>query len=126
MEQTLTCTVRELDASGDPVTIIWKDPTGAVVEESDTTNYAVNQGTIDESGVQNAVLTIKPAQLTSFSSQTTFTYKCSVTSSQYSSSPASSEVDVVANVLTFGESNGDQPLKNTFHEKYYDYFSYLI
>ena len=103
MEQTLTCTVRELDASGDPVTITWKDPTGAVVEESDTTNYAVNQGTIDGSGVQNAVLTIKSAKLTSFSSQATFTYKCSVTSSQYSSSPASSEIDVVANVLTFGE-----------------------
>ena len=103
VEQTLTCTVRELDVTADPVTITWKDPTGAEVEESDTTNYAVNQGAIDDSGVQNAVLTIKPAKLTSFSSQATFTYKCAVKSSQYPTSPASSEIDVVANVLTFGE-----------------------
>ncbi|KAL5247349.1 hypothetical protein ACHWQZ_G019273 [Mnemiopsis leidyi] len=101
VDQTLTCTVRELDVGGTPATVTWKDPNGVVVEISDTTNYAIAQGAVDDTGQQNAELTIKPTKLSSFSSQTTFTYKCSVTSSQYPRSPASTELEIVANVLTF-------------------------
>ena len=78
------------------------DPDNAVVSETDTSNYGLSQGTVDGSGNQEALLTIKPVKLSSFASQTSFTYKCSVTSSQFSNSPASSEVDVVGNVVKLG------------------------
>ena len=103
VDQTLTCTIGELDANGDAVTVTWKDPSGNVVSASDTPNYELTPGTVDGSGVQNAELKIKAGKLADFSSQSTFTYKCSVTSSQYPGSPASADVDVVANVLTFGK-----------------------
>ena len=101
VDQTLTCKIGELDDSH-PVTVAWKDPDDAAVSDSDTNNYGLSQGEVDGSGNQEAVLTIKPAKLLSFGSDSTFTYKCSVTSSQYSDSPASSEIDVVANVLKLG------------------------
>ena len=68
----------------------------------DATNYSLSQGSVDGSGNQEAVLTIKPAKLSSFASPSSVTYKCSVTSSQYIDSPASSETDVIANVLKLG------------------------
>ena len=98
VDQTLTCVIEELDTNGTPVTVTWKDPTDTVVEDSDTTNYVLSQGEV-QSGVQNAELTVKAVRLASFSGQSSFTYKCSV---QYSGSPASSNIDVVANVLTYG------------------------
>ena len=94
----MTCVIGGLDANGDPVTVTWKDPSGVAVLDSDTTNYGLAQGTVDGSGVQNAVLTIKVAKLGGFSSS--FTYKCSA---QYSGSPSSGEIDVVADILTFGK-----------------------
>ena len=99
VDQTLTCTIGELDASGTAVTVTWKDPSGGPVS-SDTTNYELTPGTVDGSGVQNAEMKIKAGKLADFSGQTTFTYKCSA---QYSGSPASTEIDVVANVKTFGK-----------------------
>ena len=45
----------------------------------------------------------KAAKLADFAGQPSFTYKCSVTSSQYTASPPSTEVDVVANVVTLGK-----------------------
>ncbi|KAL5250884.1 hypothetical protein ACHWQZ_G016582 [Mnemiopsis leidyi] len=111
VDQTLTCTIGELDASGTPVTVTWKDSSDATVSNSDTSNYVLVEGTVDGSGEQNAVLTIKSAKLASYSAQASFTYKCSV---QYSGSPASTEIDVVANVLTFGVTAVDQQqLKDT-------------
>ena len=103
VDQTLTCTIGELDANGAAVTVSWKDPSGNVVSASDIPNYELTPGAVDGSGVQNAELKIKAQKMGTFSSQTTFTYKCSVTSSQYPGSPASEDVDVVANVLTFGK-----------------------
>lgn len=100
----MTCTISGLDANN-AVAVTWKEPDGATV--SDDVNYDLLAGTvtqIDGSGVQNAVLTIKAAKLlAAFSSQSSFTYKCSVTSSQYTASPPSTEVDVVANVVTLGK-----------------------
>ena len=101
VEQTLTCEIGGLE-SGHPVTVVWKDSDGAVVSDMDATNYSLSQGTVDGSGNQVAVLTIKTPKLSSFASQMSFTYKCSVTSSQYPGSPASNEVDVIANVLRLG------------------------
>ena len=100
VDQTLTCTIGELDNSGTPVTVTWTDPSNGAV--SDGSDYVLAQGTVDGSGVQNAELTIKAGKLASFSGQASFTYKCSV---GYSGSPASAPIDVVANVLTFGKSN---------------------
>ena len=97
----MTCTISGLDADN-AVAVTWKDPDGATVSDDD--NYDLLAGTVDGSGVQNAVLTIKAAKLAeAFSSESSFTYKCSVTSSQYTASPPSTEVDVVANVVTLGK-----------------------
>ena len=100
----MTCTISGLDANN-AVAVTWKEPDGATV--SDDVNYDLLAGTvtqIDGSGVQNAVLTIKAAKLAAaFDGQSSFTYKCSVTSSQYTASPPSTEVDVVANVVTLGK-----------------------
>ena len=97
----MTCTISGLDANN-AVAVTWKDPDGATV--SDDVNYDLLAGTVDGSGVQNAVLTIKAAKLAAaFTGQSSFTYKCSVTSSQYTASPPSTEVDVVANVVTLGK-----------------------
>ena len=103
MEQTLTCTIGGLDASH-PVEVVWEDPDSGTVSDTDTGNYSVAQGSVDADGIQNAVLTIKPVKLTSLVSggSTSFTYTCSVKSTQYGSSPASDAVDVVANVLSLG------------------------
>ena len=101
VDQTLTCTIKELDPNGTPVRVTWKDSADATVEESDTSNYGLAAGTVDDSGVQNAVLTIKTTKLAYFKDETSFTYKCSV---QYSGSPASAPINVVANVLKFGKS----------------------
>ena len=97
----MTCTISGLDANN-AVAVTWKDPDGATVSDDD--NYDLLAGTVDGSGIQNAVLTIKAAKLlAAFGSQSSFTYKCSVTSSQYTASPPSTEVDVVANVVTLGK-----------------------
>ena len=96
----MTCTISGLDANK-AVAVTWNDPGSATV--SDDNDYDLLAGTVDGSGVQNAVLTIKAAKLEAFSSVSSFTYKCSVTSSQYTASPPSTEVDVVANVVTLGK-----------------------
>ena len=96
----MTCTISGLDANN-AVAVTWKDPDGATV--SDDVNYDLLAGTVDGSGVQNAVLTVKVAKLAAFVSDSSFTYKCSVTSSQYPDSPPSTELDVVANVVTLGK-----------------------
>ena len=97
----LTCAISGLDATH-AVVVTWKDPADGAVSDDD--NYDLLAGTVDGSGVQNAVLTIKADKLAdAFASQSSFTYKCSVTSSQYTASPPSTEVDVVANVVTLGK-----------------------
>ena len=96
----LTCAISGLDATH-AVVVTWKDPADGAVSDDD--DYDLVAGTVDGSGVQNAVLTVKVAKLATFDSQTSFTYKCSVTSSQYSDSPPSSDVDVVANVVKLGK-----------------------
>ena len=96
----MTCTISGLDANK-AVAVTWNDPGSATV--SDDNDYDLLAGTVDGSGVQNAVLTIKAAKLADFAGQPSFTYKCSVTSSQYTASPPSTEVDVVANVVTLGK-----------------------
>ena len=100
VDQMLTCAINGLDATH-AVVVTWKDPADGAVSDDD--NYDLLAGTVDGSGVQNAVLTVKVAKLATFDSQTSFTYKCSVTSSQYSDSPPSSDVDVVANVVKLGK-----------------------
>jgi len=96
----LTCAINGLDATH-AVVVTWKDPADGAVSDDD--DYDLVAGTVDGSGVQNAVLTVKVAKLATFDGQTSFTYKCSVTSSQYSDSPPSSDVDVVANVVKLGK-----------------------
>ena len=83
--------------------MVWKDPDGLTVSVSDSTNYVISQGRVDDTGIQLAELTIKAAKLADFAAESFFTYKCSVTSSQYADSPASSDVNVVAKVLELGK-----------------------
>ena len=63
----------------------------------------MEQGSVDGSGNQVAELTIKAAKLAAFTSLSSVTYKCSVKSGQYTDSPASDYVDIVANILKLGE-----------------------
>ena len=97
-DQTFTCTVGELDVGGTPVNVVWEAPDGTIVTVSDITNYDVSNGTVDGTGIQLAELTIKATKLADFANQSTFTYKCSVTSTQYPNSPVSTH-GVVVNVL---------------------------
>ena len=98
MDHTLTCKIGGLD-SRYPVTVTWKDPDNREILDNDTTNYVLYPGWVDGYGNQEAVLNIKHAKLSSFSGKKSFTYRCSARSSHYSNSAASSEIDVVANVL---------------------------
>ena len=98
VDQTLTCNIGQLDASGTSATVTWKDPAGTEVAASD--DYELTPGTVDESGNQAAVLTIKQVKMATLSAS--FTYKCSVKSAQYPDSEPSADKDVVANVLSLG------------------------
>ena len=95
----MTCTISGLDADN-AVAVTWKYPDGATVSDDD--NYDLLAGTVDGSGVQNAVLTVKVAKLATFVSQSSFTYKCSVLSSLYTDSPLSKDFGIEATVLTLG------------------------
>ena len=96
--QTLTCTIRELDAYGAPVTVTWTDPySNATALNTQTNDYVVTSGTVDGSGVQNAELTIKAAKLAAFAGHSSFTFECSV---GYPGSPESTAIDVIANLIS--------------------------
>lgn len=98
--QTLTCEIGDVD-DGNAVAVTWKMTSeGAALAEGD--DYTVDQGSVVE-GVQKSFLTIKAGKMATFADQDSFTYLCSAQSSQYSTSPASRDFDVVANVLTFGK-----------------------
>ena len=97
-DQTLTCTIRGLTASGTAATVVWKDPDDKMVTDDD--DYDIDNGTPDGSGIQSAELTIKTAKLKSvFVGKLSVTYKCSVMSALYPDSPISSDVNVEAKVL---------------------------
>ena len=85
--------------------MVWEDPDDRTVSVTDTTNYLVSQGTVNSAGIQLAELTIKAAKLAEFAAESSITYKCSVTSSQYADSPTSTAVHVVANILIMGKLN---------------------
>ena len=104
VDQKLTCTIGGLD-QGYLVTITWKEPGGTVISTSDINNYEMTQGTVDETGRQEAVLTIKTAKLVTFISASSVTYKCSVRSTQYDASPISTDIDVVADLPASGEES---------------------
>ena len=104
VDQKLTCTIGGLD-QGHPVTVTWKEPDGTVVSTSDINNYEMTQGTVDETGRQEAVLTIKTAKLETFTSASSVTYKCLVRSTQYDASPISTDIDVVTYHPTAGMSS---------------------
>ena len=97
--QSLSCVIEGLTETA---SVTWKNSDG-----QDITNMADTVGTIDEgvvdNGVQTSVLTFTADDMTTFVGETTLTYKCSVTSGQFPDSPPSADVDVVANILTFGE-----------------------
>ena len=98
----MTCTIGGLD-QGHPVTVTWKEPGGTVVSTSDINNYEMNQGTVDGTSQQEAVLTIKTAKLVTFTSASSVTYKCSVRSTQYDTSPISTDIDVIGHLPASGK-----------------------
>ncbi len=99
VNQIISCDISGLGAAA---TVEWLGPDNDTpISESDTGNYLVEHGTGSFSGgSQKTTLTILPAKLGSISSPAT--YKCSVTSGKYSSSPASKK-DVVVTVLAYGK-----------------------
>ena len=97
----MACNIGGLEAS-QPVTVTWAESGGAPVADGD--DYSIAQGSVDDSGNQRSVLTIKTGKLATFTSPSVVTYKCSVKSSLYEDSPPSTNVDVEANVLKFGKS----------------------
>ena len=101
MDQTLTCTIGDLEQTH-PVIVSWEDPDGNAVLETDNTNYSFSQGTVSNDGIQSATLTIKTPKLTNFADQESFAYKCLVTSSLYPESSPVVEHEVMATVLTLG------------------------
>ncbi|XP_063676931.1 mucin-17-like [Bolinopsis microptera] len=114
VDQTLTCNIGGLDPSGTPATVTWKDNDGAEVLTGDTDNYGFSRGSVDGSGNQVAELTIKAAKLPDFTSLSSVTYKCSVQSGQYTDSPATSNVEVEATILTLDvKAKGSEVLTNT-------------
>ena len=98
VDQTLTCKIGGLD-SGYPVTVTWKDNDNRKISDTDTINYGLYPGTVQMNGNQEAILNIKHTKLLSLNDKQSITHKCAVKSSQYPNSPASDEIDVVANVL---------------------------
>ena len=100
VEQTLTCTIGELDLNGE-VVVTWRETSGGTPLINDD-NYGIEQGTVNATGIQDSVLTIKAAKMSTLSGPS-FTYKCSARSGQYPTSTESTELDVVANVATFGK-----------------------
>lgn len=90
----MTCTISNLDQDH-AVTVTWTDQNDVQVSASDTSNYALNSGSVDADRNQAAILTIKQVKMETYKS--TFTYKCSVKSTQYPESPPS-EIDVVAQI----------------------------
>ena len=105
VDQTLTCLIGGLENPDYPVTVTWTDPWGDAVSSSDSTNYEIFQGTVDETGTQEAVLAIRLAKMKTIIGSPTLTYKCSAKSTQYLNAPNSIDVDVVATVHdpSFGE-----------------------
>ena len=102
VDEKLTCTIGGLD-QGHPVTVTWKEPGGTVISTSDINNYEMTQGTVDGTGTQEAVLTIKTAKLGTFTSASLVTYKCSVMSTQYDTSPVSTDIDVIGHLPASGK-----------------------
>ena len=81
-------------------TVSWKDPDGATI--ADGANYTVVEGTVNGSGEQESVLTIKTAKLEALVAiGTTSTFTCDVTSGEYPDSEAASNT-MTLTTLTFG------------------------
>ena len=98
VDQTLSCTIGDLDANH-PVYVTWTAPDGgAVTKSSIGKDYEINDGEVDKAGFQHANLTIKEAKMREFSGQTSFAYMCSVRSVQYTPSPKS-DITVPADIL---------------------------
>ena len=84
-DQTLSCTVTDLAQAA---AIKWIDPDDVDVPTNDPTNYVVDDGVNTYAGnLQTTQLTIKAQKLRTLNSAGT--YKCSVTSGLYPSSPSS-------------------------------------
>ena len=101
IDQVISCDISGLGGTV-AATVQWLGPdSDTPIEESDTTNYDVDQGAASfGAGGQKTTLTIKPTKLQTLSG--TPVYKCSVTSGQYSSSPAYKK-NVAVTVLTYGK-----------------------
>ena len=100
VNQVISCDISGLDAAA---TVKWLEPDDSPISDGDTTDYVVEQGAgsfNSGDGSQKTTLTILPGKLAALTSPAT--YKCSVTSGQYASSPAS-KGHVVVTVLALGK-----------------------
>lgn len=97
VDQTLTCLIGELTVTPEkqPVSVRWKDPEGNIILSTNE-NYVTSPGTLDSSGTQSALLTIKPEQSRKLA--TSSIYQCSVKSRQYPDSPDTEFIDLKVTV----------------------------
>ena len=94
VEQTLACSMSDVDAAKELV-VTWTKEDGSALPAG-VTSVA---GSVDAGGVQKSVLTISAEAAKSMPRGKDVTYKCSAKSSQFASSPKSPAVDVVGSVL---------------------------
>ena len=79
-DQIISCDIAGLDSAAD---IKWIDPDGAVIPAGDSKNYIVEAGSFS-GGTQTIKLTYKSTLVSTIT--TVITYKCSVSSGEYSGS----------------------------------------
>ena len=82
-DQTITCAISGLSQT---TAITWVGPDENDIENTDTTNYVINDGSYD-SGSVSPTLTIKKVKLDALSTDSVF--KCKLTSALYSDSEVS-------------------------------------
>ena len=78
--QTISCDIAGLDSAAD---IKWADPEGNDIPAGDSKNYIVEAGSFS-GGTQTTKLTLKSTLVASISEA--ITYKCSVSSGEFSAS----------------------------------------
>ena len=101
IDQTLSCKIQNLT---EPVQVTWRNLDDSEITGS-SEGYAINQGTVDENGIQISTLTISAAKLSQLNTSSPLTWECVVQPSLNPNLKYSvSLTKVVVTFLDFGES----------------------
>ena len=97
--QTLTCIIGDVDTVVD---VSWKDKDESLIT-NEQAGYTINPGTVTDTNIQEATLTISPDILGDLGSPVNYT--CAAKSVQYPESAVSADRNVVMTLFKFGETN---------------------